>query len=163
MKTSPAMMRGAAVVFLCPAALMLALAPAASADKPDPVQIDSEKPFGPVPGDFTASGAITDSGTFSNTNRIESAVPAPTHLNNHLTQAFVGENGSFTMRVQLKEKVTDDPNVFSGSGHWVITKGTGAYEGLHGRGGVIGTADDNTGVIDRTYTGNVHQTPSGPG
>lgn len=155
------LMTKTALVVLCPLAVTLALAPVAAAEQGDPVTVDTEKPFGPVPGDFSASGAIEDSGEFSNTRRIASALPSPRHLNNHLTQVYVGDNGTFTMRVQLKETVTEDPAVFSGSGRWVITKGTGDYEGLHGTGTVSGTSDDNTGVIDRTYTGNVHQTPSG--
>lgn len=162
MKTSINILGKTALVFSCLVALTLAVAPVAAADKPAPVQVDTEKPFGPVPGDFSTSGAITDSGQFSNSRRISSAVPSPTHLNNHLTQVYVGENGTFTMRVQVKETVTEDPNVFSDSGRWVITGGTGDYQGIHGTGTVRGTADDNTGVIDRTYTGNVHQTPSGP-
>ena len=156
MKTSIDVLRKTAVLLLCPVALTIAVAPIANADKPAPVQVDTEKPFGPVPGDFSASGAISDSGQFSNTRRINSAVPSPTHLNGHLTQVYVGENGSFTMRVQVKETVTEDPNVFTDSGRWVITRGTGDYQGIHGTGTVSGTADDNTGVIDRTYTGNVH-------
>ena len=162
MKSSIDMFRKTALVLLCPVALTLVVAPIASADQPDPVQVETEKPFGPVPGEFEASGAITDSGEFLNTRRISSAIPSPTHLNGHLTQVYVGENGSFTMRVQVKETVTEDPNVFTSSGRWVITKGTGDYQGIHGTGTVSGTADDNTGVIDRTYTGNVHQTPRRP-
>ena len=154
--------RKTALVVVCPMALTVAVAPVASADKSDPVQVETEKPFGPVPGGFSASGAITDSGQFSNSRRISSAIPSPTHLNSHLTQVYVGENGSFTMRVQVKETVTEDPNVFTDAGRWVITGGTGDYQGIHGTGTVSGTADDNTGVIDRTYTGDVHQTPSRP-
>ena len=41
-------------------------------------------------------------------------------------------------------------------GTWVVRDGTGAYESLRGDGDVTGTADDNSGVISRTYTGTVH-------
>jgi hypothetical protein len=34
--------------------------------------------------------------------------------------------------------------------------GTGAYEDLRGQGEITGTADHNTNVISRTYTGIVH-------
>jgi hypothetical protein len=126
------------------------------------VEIDTQKPPGPVPGDFSAAGAIEDSGTFALVDRHESS-SAPNFVINHLKQTFVTENGTFTMRVQIKETgaVPGDPTVLNGSGRWVITSGTGAYEGIHGQGAVSGLADFENGVIDRTYTGNVHQTPSG--
>jgi len=85
-----------------------------------------------------------------------SAVGAPTFLINHLQQRFEGVFGTFTLEAQIKETVTEDPNVLTGEGSWAVIDGDGAYATLRGRGIVTGTADDNTGVITRTYTGMVH-------
>jgi len=163
MKTTAATMRRSALV-LCPFALALAVAPIAGADEPDPVEITSTKPFGPGAGDFKASGAIDvkeGEGSFANVRRMESAqAPGPNFVIQHLTQEFVSANGTFTMRVQIKE-TGDSQDFLVGSGRWVITKGTGSYEGIHGQGTVTGTADRlaDPPVISRTYLGKVHQTP----
>ncbi len=36
------------------------------------------------------------------------------------------------------------------------TKGTGAYQGLHGSGKIHPTLDSSSGAITATYTGNAH-------
>ena len=119
------------------------------------VTIETEKPFGPAPGSFAASGTISDEGAFSNVSRKVGAIGAPTFLVNVLVQRFDGERGSFTLRVVIKETQSADSGVLTGEGTWVVLSGTGAYSALGGRGTVSGTADDNTGVITRVYTGTV--------
>ncbi len=137
--------------------LTLPLAPAAAASKGTSVTIETQKPFGPSPGTFSASGAITDSGTFVNSSFVFSGVGAPTFTIVHAKQVFDGALGTFTLTANIKETVTADPNVLTDEGTWAIVDGTGAYKDLHGRQGEItGTADDNTNVISRTYTGDVH-------
>ena len=48
----------------------------------------------------------------------------------HATYEFVGQLGTFALRIQIKETVTADPNVLTGEGDWVILSGTGAYARL---------------------------------
>jgi hypothetical protein len=120
------------------------------------VTIETQKPFGPAPGTFSASGSISDAGSFANVRRKASALGAPTFLINHLQQKFDGVFGTFTLAAQIKETVAEDPTVLTGEGTWAVLDGTGAYATLRGQGTVTGTADDNTGVITRTYTGMVH-------
>jgi hypothetical protein len=135
--------------------VLAAAAAPASANAPTPVTIQTQKPFGPAPGTFSATGAISGSGAFANVGRTVSAIPAPTFVINHLVQRFEGGPGSFTLRADIKETVTADPLVLAGEGTWVVLDGTGAYATLHGRGTVTGTADDHTGVITRVYIGDV--------
>ena len=68
---------------------------------------------------------------------------------------FHGELGTFTIRTQIIELVTDDPLSLN-EGVWVIVDGTGAYSTLHGTGDMEGTVDDEANLITRIYTGIVH-------
>ena len=147
---------GFAVTALVVLVLPLPLAQAASASQRDGVTIETQKPFGPSPGTFSASGAFSDSGTFANTRIVFSAVGAPTFGVTHLTALFEGSLGTFTLSANIKETLTADPNVLADNGTWVIVDGTGAYTKLHGQGEVTGTADDNQGLINRTYAGTAH-------
>ena len=130
--------------------------PVATASQPISVHIETEKPFGFLPGTFSAAGGISDSGVFENLSRTVSGIGAPGFLISHIVLEFEGALGTFVVRAEIKETVTDDPNVLTNEGSWVILGGTGAYETLRGQGRLTGTADHNTGVISRTYTGNVH-------
>ena len=143
------------LIVVCLALMALPVASPAAASAPTPVTIQTQKPFGPAPGTFSATGAISDSGSFANGGRIVSAIPAPTFVINHLVQRFEGALGSFTLRAQIKETVTANPLVLTGDGTWVVVDGTGAYATMHGTGTITGTADEQTGVITRVYTGGV--------
>lgn len=142
------------VLFVLSLALLL-LPASAAASAPTAVTIQTQKPFGPTPGTFASTGAISDSGTFANVSRTVGGIGAPTFLINHLVQRFEGAFGSFTLRAEIKETLTDDPLVLAGEGTWAVLDGTGAYASLHGHGTVTGTANDHTGVITRVYTGRV--------
>ncbi len=121
------------------------------------VMIDTQKPFGPTPGSFSSTGAIAESGTFLNSSVIFEDVDASDFVTVHVTQRFDGALGSFTLRAAIIEIATEDPNVLTDDGTWVIIDGTGAYEALQGRGRVTGTADDSLDLIRRTYSGTVRR------
>jgi hypothetical protein len=42
------------------------------------------------------------------------------------------------------------------NGRFVLKKGTGAYQGLHGSGKIYATLDSSSGAIAATYTGKAH-------
>jgi hypothetical protein len=136
--------------------LPLPLASGAAASQRGAVTIETQKPFGPSPGTFSATGAISDSGTFVNSSLAFGGLGAPNFVSVHVTQRFEGALGTFTLRADIKETVTEDPNVLIDEGTWAVIDGTGSYETLRGRGQVTGTADDNTNLISRTYRGTVH-------
>jgi hypothetical protein len=125
--------------------------------KDAPVTIETQKPFGPSPGIFSSTGAISESGTFLNSSVIFEDVDASDFVTVHITQRFDGALGTFTLRAAITEIATEDPHVLTDDGTWVITNGTGAYEPLQGRGRVTGTADDNLDLISRTYSGTVRR------
>ena len=129
----------------------------ALATQPEAVTIETSRLRG-SPGVFTATGGIEDAGTFTTLDVHASAAGAPTFLIVHATYEFVGEHGTFTMRLQIKETVTADSNVFTGNGVWVILSGTGAYASLHAEGTVSGVTDENPepDLFDRTFTGKAH-------
>jgi hypothetical protein len=119
------------------------------------VTIETRKPFGPMPGIFSSTGAFAESGTVLNSSLILEHPDGPDFVTVHITQRFDGALGTFTLRAAITETATEDPNVLADDGTWMIIDGTGAYESLQGRGRVIGTADDNLDLISRTYTGTV--------
>lgn len=135
---------------------LIAAAPAA-ATQPVPVTIETSRLRG-APGTFSATGGIEDAGTFTTLQVHASAAGAPTFLIIHATYEFVGAHGTFTIRLEIKETATTDPNVLTGEGVWVVLRGTGAYANLHAEGSITGVVDENAepDVFVRTYTGIAH-------
>jgi hypothetical protein len=121
------------------------------------VTIETRKPFGPSPGIFSSTGAISESGTFLNSSLILGDVDACDFVTVHVTQRFDGALGTFTLRAAITEIATEDPNVLTDDGTWVIIDGTGAYGALQGCGRVTGTVDDTVDLISRTYSGTVRR------
>ena len=117
--------------------------------------ITTEKPLGPAPGTFSTSGAFVDTGVLLTQRRIVSALPAPFGVVTHLVLLFEGQQGTFTIRTEIKETVTGDEHIFANTGSWVFLGGTGAYSTLHGTGHMEGTVDDSANLITRIYTGQV--------
>ena len=147
----------ALIVSLSVIVTLLLPAAGALATTPESVTIETLRLRG-SPGTFTATGGIEDAGTFTTLDVHPSAAGAPEFLIIHATYEFVGELGTFTMRIQIKETVTADPNVLTGTGVWVILSGTGAYAKLHAEGTVSGMTDENPepDLFDRTFTGKAH-------
>ena len=118
-----------------------------------PLMISTQKALGPVPGTFSTSGAFADYGTLITEQRTTSALPSPFGVVTHLVLLFEGQQGTFTLRTQIIETVTNDPNIFADDGVWVIISGTGLYANLRGTGKIDGTVNDATNLITRIYTG----------
>src|SRR5438477_8357938 len=108
------------------AALMisLALTNVAAASQREILIINTTKPLGPALGQFFTSGAFSDSGVLVTEQRLVSAVPSPFGVVTHLVLRFEGQYGTFTIRTEIIETVTTDPNVFADEGSWVIVDGT---------------------------------------
>jgi hypothetical protein len=134
----------------------LALTSAAAASERQVLVISTTKPLGPALGNFATTGAFSDSGTLITEQRIVSALPSPFGVVTHLLLRFEGQYGTFTIRTEIIETVTSDPNIFANEGNWVIVDGTGAYATLYGTGEVEGTVDDVANLVTRDYTGLVH-------
>jgi hypothetical protein len=145
-----------AVTLAVIATFAVAFAASTSASGSQDVTIQTSKAPGPVAGTFAATGAFVDTGAIGNLKIGFSALGAPDFGITHVTILFTGDEGTFTMKAQIKETLTSDPNVLTDSGTWTIIAGTGAYADLHGEGKVVGTVDDNVNLITRTYEGGVH-------
>lgn len=136
------------------AVLATALASSTAASESQLLTLETSKAPGPVAGTFTAAGAFSDSGAINNVGFIFSGIGAPTFVVTHPTILFTGDDGTFTVKAQIRETAGDDPHVLVNTGTWSIIAGTGAYERLRGQGTLTGTNDDI--LINRTYVGEVH-------
>lgn len=76
------------------AALSLVCTGVAAAAGRDVLFIHTTKPLGPVPGEFSTSGAFVDSGTLVTEQRIVSAVPSPFGVVTHRELLFEGRYGT---------------------------------------------------------------------
>lgn len=155
-KPLASVIRIALFIVVASSVMSLGLSSAAVASEQLSIVISTQKPLGPVPGTFSTAGAFVESGTLVTERRDVSALPSPFGVVTHLVLRFDGQHGSFSMRTQIIETVTDDPNVFANNGVWVIFNGTGAYADLQGTGDMEGTVDDAANLITRIYTGSVH-------
>ena len=126
-------------------------------EKDGTVTIETRKPFGSVPGRFSSTGAIPESGAFVNSSVILEDPDASGFVTVHITQRFDGAHGTFTLRAAITQTATADAGVLADRGTWAIIGGTGAYESLRGRGRITGTADDRRDLIRRTYSGFVRR------
>ena len=73
----------------------------------------------------------------------------------HGHKVVTASDGTFVIdfRGGLKTTGTTTSEV---NGRFVLKKGTGAYQGLHGAGKIHATLDSSSGAITATYTGKAH-------
>ena len=129
----------------------LAAAAPASASAPQPVSISMHGHLtGPtsVAGTWEADGAVTDSGTYTETLRFTGSAL-------HVEKVLVGTQGTIVLDVNtVVVWVTPTLATFEG-GAWRFVSGTGAYADLKGGGhpGAYGFGSLATGVVDVTHVG----------
>lgn len=124
-----------------------ASASTATAAAPAPVSIQATVTI-PNPifgGDWQASGAINDSGTFVRTdlNLTGAVAHSPVVSALQVVIALSGSQGTFTLRDELLFS-SRGPN-----GTWQIVSGTGAYEGMSGH----GTSEFHFATSSITFSG----------
>lgn len=106
-------------------------------------------------GTFTASGAISDSGSEQAEIMFAAFGRAPDLESNHAIHTFTGSEGSITVRMQALHDPAEIPVI---DGSWTIVAATGAYAGLHGTGTVVFSVTGEgtpTALVDETWTGSV--------
>lgn len=139
--------------------LVAASAGPVAATQPQDVLIEAHTERGcPTPASciFTATGAITDSGTVTLDFVRATALPSPTVGTAQYVRTFHGQAGSLTILLNSMITFTDDPTLADEQGHWLIVSGTGAYAGLLGQGTESGVRDFVNQSLDAAYTGQVH-------
>jgi hypothetical protein len=100
-------------------------------------------------GTFTVSGAVTDSGTYSERFRFAGQTA-------HVTKLLVGSAGTIRLDARAVVVPTGPTTIGFAAGNWVVTGGTGAYAELHAEGSSTGSADLASGAIEITHAGSAH-------
>lgn len=118
------------------AAATLLFGPGPAWAAPPTVTIDVHTPFDGSGSTFVASGGVVcGSGTTS--DEFVTRGGRGRTLTFHGVKTFICDDGSgtFSLRIQARVQPCDPTD----SGTWVVEEATGAYEGLHGSGRLVGT------------------------
>ena len=75
------------------------------------VTIETRKPFGPSPGTFSSTGAIPESGTFTNSSVIFEDIDVSGSVTVHLTQRFDGTLAYQSLQGRGRVTGTADDNL----------------------------------------------------
>jgi hypothetical protein len=148
-------MRRSAILVLFAALIALVPAPAAAV-APEPVTIETAKGVHSPTGTWSATGALSGSGTFLTVGFAETAYGAPDFVVTHVRYLCSDPNGAFRLDAQIIERITADPMVLVDEGRWTIVGQSGAYASLQGTGTVSGTVDHHSFTVSRTYQGQSH-------
>ncbi len=120
---------------------------------------------GSVAGGFTSSGAIVDEGKSSGDYRFagpdDPRAGEPRSVTS--TEVLEGRDGTLALQLVGVYGALVDGRMH-GSGHWVVTRGTGAYDGVRGTGTWTAESDfrrtlegKGSPVARATYIGAVHR------
>jgi hypothetical protein len=135
----------------------VALASPAAATPPKPVTITIDQHLtGPntAAGTWTALGVISDSGDYAETFRL-----APSGAIQG-TKTLTSLKGTITLRAVGVLEFTG-PTTAVIRGHWVVLRGTGAYDHLRGQGPLTVLVDFATGTALAIHEGAAHFSPGG--
>jgi hypothetical protein len=122
------------------------LAPAASAASPVEITLTVVS-FGGAET-FTASGGFCASGTATSSDFWFAGGGRASTF--HLDKTFTCANGTDSLTIHLNAATANGSP--QDQGGWKVVSGTGAYEGIHGGGNLVGIYTDTGGVIDH-YVG----------
>jgi hypothetical protein len=107
---------------------------------------------------FSGNGVATLIGRSANEGRIVITGPDRScsgGLANIHTDTLTAANGDSLTFVAHNIACPTEPGVFHGTGSWVITGGTGRFDGASGQGTARGRADFNEGRFRFTLTGTI--------
>ena len=116
-------------------------------DHGDPVKIGVRLDFSSsteADGSFAVCCSVTDSGTAH--AEVTSYVEEGDHARFEATNAFTGENGSFTILLRGTTGPLSSP-VHVARGRWHVTEGSGAYADLEGKGRFTAVTNQSTGAL----------------
>jgi hypothetical protein len=144
------------------ALVVLALAPAATASPPKALTLDLHGHLtGPstLEGVWHAAGAVSDSGTYTESFRFEGGSPTmPRTVHTHKT--LVGAEGTLRLRAEAVVIWQSATLATFKAGNWRITSGSGAYRHLHAGGAPAASSDSfvdlATGLIHIEHVGRAH-------
>ena len=146
----------APAALLASLALILLAAPAAqAAGIPHQMVLDTFSVRG-CPCTFVMTGALEDQGSIVTDSVQPHALTSPIVGTATTVRTFIGQHGSLTIRLQSIIAPTENPDLYTESGSWVILETTGAYAGVDGWGKEAGVRDFAHQSLDVTYTGLLH-------
>jgi hypothetical protein len=130
---------------------------ATAASGPAAATISYERVQGTPGGDWSASGAINDAGSWVFDSRLFAGNSAQGFVV-HMVRTFVGQDGStIALKTEYQFTATSDPNVFTAHSQSVVTGGTGRYANLQGVCSEdSAVADFSQPVISGTYDCTLH-------
>jgi hypothetical protein len=147
------MNRACVLLALCGVAALLAATPvsATGGGKKSPVRIETHGALTSpttAAGVFVISGAVSDSGTYTDSFRLVGDTI-------HVTKTLSGTRGSITLSAKGIVQPTSPTTATFVGGRWRITSGTGEYAKLSGGGrpGAIGSVNFATGSVDVVHEG----------
>lgn len=153
MNGRPVVVSAALLASLAP--IVLAVPAAQAAGIPQPVVLDTFSVRG-CPCTFVMTGALEDQGSIVTDSVQGHALPSPIVGTATTVRTFIGQYGSLTIRLQSMIAPTDNPDLSTESGSWVVLEASGAYAGLDGWGKEAGLRDFAHQSLDVTYTGFLH-------
>ncbi len=143
------------------AVALIALPVSASAATPQDVTITIHRIAAVPSGTWSASGGITDAGSFAvdpgghfDAFGGPFGGPPPV-LGVHFADTLTSQKGTITVELQLL-LTPAGAGVFDVQGSWLVDGGTGSYATLLGEGRVTGLVDFSTPTRDITLLGEVH-------
>jgi len=105
---------------------------------------------------WSGSGAIKDSGAWSDNKVIWGAVKSPVVGTLHNTLTLTGSGGTMKLNYNGVLSTTPDPNVYKIEGSWTIVSGTGKYKSMMGQGNGTVMINFSQSTANGTLTGKVH-------
>jgi hypothetical protein len=112
----------------------------------------------PTSATFNGKGIATQLG--SSTNKGYSVVTGPDSscpggLANDHHETLTAANGDTLILISYDVACPTSPGTFHGTGHWIVTGGTGRFSGATGQGSFEGHSDFNQGVFSFQLTGTI--------
>jgi hypothetical protein len=107
---------------------------------------------------FNGTGIATQLGRGANEGQVVLTGPdssCPGGIANTHYETLTAANGDVLMTTSYDVACPTSPNVFHGTGHWVVSGGTGRFSGASGQGTIEGHADFNQGVFSFQLTGTI--------
>jgi len=128
----------------------------ASATTPQPFTVHIEDNIFSGSGSWTASGAISDSGTFSYVPFAPFGGNGSPVFTGHAIVTLTGHDGAIRFRIDVLFTPTNDPNVFASAGRFVLVGGSGLFSGIQGDGRESGSTNISTGTEMNDLQGKIH-------
>ena len=109
---------------------------------------------------WSSTGGIADAGMFEFLVAHWGGVKSPAVGTLHVQIAFLGAKGAFSMKLELIAKATATPDIYSFTGPWQLSSGSGTYATVKGAGQaeIIGRVDQQSTASDPelgTLTGKI--------